>query len=810
MGSKNRLSLVWKPLLALSLLLAGWSPSQAAAPQEPPCPPSQGADCDQAARPGAVLFPTAPTATGGPDQFGYTWDDGAGAQSAWIDATGGTTIFTEMNNGVYQLDLPPGFNGGNGLPFYESTYTSVYVSSNGLVGFNDSLSQWGASLENLPVPLEYEFPQAFVAPFWDDLIVGGDTNDGAVYWTTGTHASWGDYLVIEWYQITKLLAVDLLTFEVVLYANGNILFQYQTLNGDLNSVTVGIEDGDGVDGLQYRYNNTGEPLAAGKDILFTRPDPSFRTKAFPLRRDAFAVGGEASFKFYVRNTGEKGNDIYELDVAPSTWGVSLYDGSSGSPLRDNTGDGKPDTNTLAQGSTFTVVVKVSAPVGAVVGAEATLNLTVISKNLPTKTRVVQFRLAVPTPFAQSYRQGNLVSTDLIAPQSRYTFIEHTEYRGSTFIMNGAGEHRYLGLWEHNEQSVPYTHLYSIMFSGTGLELSEKFQLTDHDKPENAGKEIRDSIPAAVIAPNGNIGVAWKRQVTHLTGPDTGKTNRNVFFAVLNTDASGFVQTELDVTQVMTYYAPGEPGSISFGDVRIQATADSKFVLSWTKKKDITITDIYRAVYQSNGAPLMGATVLFPENPSDSINYSDPALMDYLDNLSRQRVLLFYFVHDSSLGSPVDRLYYVVLNTNGGLEIGQTLVHEGFGYGPDAIQLSNNQVALAWTDSTQDTDRIAFKILPQSLSPQPPTQFLTNPDGRPAGFVSVTRDASGRAVFTWGDAKWSQRLYYALVGSGAILTQPLVFKYLQLGPLSGLEANGTGLGNAAYIVMYRLQLPYLRK
>ena len=44
------------------------------------------------------------------------------------------------------------------------------------------------------------------------------------------------------------------TFQVLLYPDGTIIYQYLDMVGDLTSATVGIEDATGTDGLQVVYN----------------------------------------------------------------------------------------------------------------------------------------------------------------------------------------------------------------------------------------------------------------------------------------------------------------------------------------------------------------------------------------------------------------------------------------------------------------------------------------------------------------------------------------------------------------------------
>jgi uncharacterized repeat protein (TIGR01451 family) len=81
-------------------------------------------------------------------------------------------------------------------------------------------------------------------------------------------------LAIEWADVRRFSGSHSLTFEVILHEGSNrILLQYHTLDGasaDGDSATVGIEDGGGLEGVEYQYNGTGpgQPLHAGLAVEF--------------------------------------------------------------------------------------------------------------------------------------------------------------------------------------------------------------------------------------------------------------------------------------------------------------------------------------------------------------------------------------------------------------------------------------------------------------------------------------------------------------------------------------------------------------
>ena len=59
------------------------------------------------------------------------------------------------------------------------------------------------------------------------------------------------------------------TFQLILNDNGEILVQYNSMTGIVNSATVGIENEDATIGLSANYNDAGGLIADGVAVLFT-------------------------------------------------------------------------------------------------------------------------------------------------------------------------------------------------------------------------------------------------------------------------------------------------------------------------------------------------------------------------------------------------------------------------------------------------------------------------------------------------------------------------------------------------------------
>ncbi|HBY94150.1 MAG TPA: hypothetical protein DEP84_09345 [Chloroflexi bacterium] len=192
----------------------------------------------------AMAQVTASPPYGQPDAFGYVQLDSTrpgGPAFAWVDATDGVTS-TVTGNNSFGGPFPIGFS----FLYYGNSYTQLYFSTNGLVTFGSGSVAYNNNI--LPDPSS---PNNVLAVLWDDLQVPASS---AIYYKQGGTAP-DRYFVVEWYNVSpRGDTAHPLTFEVVIYENGIILFQYLTLSGSLNSSTVGIEESTGTTGVLYAYN----------------------------------------------------------------------------------------------------------------------------------------------------------------------------------------------------------------------------------------------------------------------------------------------------------------------------------------------------------------------------------------------------------------------------------------------------------------------------------------------------------------------------------------------------------------------------
>lgn len=186
---------------------------------------------------------------GGPDGFGYVWvdsDEEGGPAFNWIDISSlGTEITGSLDDDNYVGPFPIGFD----FPYYGNTYSYFYVGSNGIVGFSavDMQARVRTPLPNAATPND------ILAWLWDDLDITNENNPGghAYYYSDGSR------LVIQFVDYPEYRGDpgDVVTAEVILNADGSIMYQYNTIGAgfDVQNCTVGIENADGTDGLQVVY-----------------------------------------------------------------------------------------------------------------------------------------------------------------------------------------------------------------------------------------------------------------------------------------------------------------------------------------------------------------------------------------------------------------------------------------------------------------------------------------------------------------------------------------------------------------------------
>jgi len=223
----------------------------------------------------------------GPDAYGYYCYDNTDVNSGrapsydWYEIAppGPGSIIPQITNsdaGIDTLTLPFTFR------YYGQNYNEVTVAINGFLAAGRTNYRNG---NNSPIP-DTVGPNAMIAPFWDDLnandTLHGGNGDVYQYFDDDNHRWIFEFKDVAHYDRNSVRE----TFQAILLdpvyyptptSDGDVIFQYQTV-GDASGNTVGIENYNETDGIQYLFNNnyaaTAAPLNAGRAVRFTTWGPN--------------------------------------------------------------------------------------------------------------------------------------------------------------------------------------------------------------------------------------------------------------------------------------------------------------------------------------------------------------------------------------------------------------------------------------------------------------------------------------------------------------------------------------------------------
>ena len=182
------------------------------------------------------------------DEFGYAWAGSAidtnAVDYSWIDISDDNTVLEFDNN-----DTAAEINIGFDFPFYEDNLSQCLINPNGWIGFYEDDNGW-----NNQSLFDEETPNGAIFGFWDDLnpaYSGNEVGSGIIKYHSNQDrlVVWFDN-VIHWTDINRIY-----DFQIVLHNTGEINLNYQSMQGELQSATVGIKSPDGSYGLQVVYND---------------------------------------------------------------------------------------------------------------------------------------------------------------------------------------------------------------------------------------------------------------------------------------------------------------------------------------------------------------------------------------------------------------------------------------------------------------------------------------------------------------------------------------------------------------------------
>ena len=193
---------------------------------------------------------------GNPDAFGYQWadsDDVGGPVFDWLDISASGKIAGTGDDEI----LGP-FLLGFDFQYYGSTYNSLGICTNGFLSFTSIFPAY----DNKGIP-EWRSPNNILAPFWDDL---NPNAGGTIYFKSDPQ---NQRFIVQFDEVVRRDTLVPETFQVILHADGSILFQYGDVQ-ETGHCTVGIENAAGDIGLLVNYDHDNY-LRDGLAILFEPP-----------------------------------------------------------------------------------------------------------------------------------------------------------------------------------------------------------------------------------------------------------------------------------------------------------------------------------------------------------------------------------------------------------------------------------------------------------------------------------------------------------------------------------------------------------
>jgi len=204
---------------------------------------------------------------GGPDEWGYEWRDNLeddGPEFEWIDINdleNVREIHLNDNQISCRLDLDWAF------PFYGEVFDQVFVCSDGWASF--TRLYFGGDVPDFPTDDEGWFGTMLISEGnWH-----GNQNDGGplFFWTNHE-----DMAIVTFNQWSAKDDGELADFQIILYRNGSIVYQYGDYFGEGNCFNnsergsgVGINGLGSGQGFQFVEPHQGEDyLTDGRAIAF--------------------------------------------------------------------------------------------------------------------------------------------------------------------------------------------------------------------------------------------------------------------------------------------------------------------------------------------------------------------------------------------------------------------------------------------------------------------------------------------------------------------------------------------------------------
>ena len=186
------------------------------------------------------------------------------------------------------------------FPFYGRAHDSLYISSNGVLGFDRDGLETGL---NQSIP-DGALPNALICPYWDDL---DPSRSGSIsYGAAGVAPN--RKFIVTWNRVPFSTVNAPLTFQVILEeTTQRIVFQYQEIQrnsptGGGSGATIGLENHGGFLSAKYLFNGN-RNLRDEQTIAFT-----------PLSSNGMIVGPERDLQAIREQNGTTAMSVSEFQL----------------------------------------------------------------------------------------------------------------------------------------------------------------------------------------------------------------------------------------------------------------------------------------------------------------------------------------------------------------------------------------------------------------------------------------------------------------------------------------------------------------
>lgn len=555
-----------------------------------------------------------------PFDFGYTvtypdWYD-------WVDAkTNGQPLNIEGVSGQKTVTLPFDF------PYYGLLYNQLTVDLNGMVAFSTPYpkDKYGLSV--------YEAPNNYIFACDNFLAVGSTYTDGDIYMVQGGTAP-DRYIAIEWYHAAPQHNLSkLMTFEIILYENGNFRIQYQSLP-EWWQMRLGFEN---LIGSEHWYYEGISNSIAGIAFLVEYPvsQDTARILVVPWQSNMFMYAGiQQTYFIDIYNNGSlpAGKDTYELDIQNANGIPVSFDllvGGIPTPLIDTNGNGTVDTGAILEGEMVRLRAHLEAPVTVIPGDYGVLHFSMVSAADSSVYAGSSLYLSIPGSFVEAYhnRDDSRIHVNSYSPvgviESSFPVgMISGEYPGPSVVQSPNGD--ILVVWTEarclGENCIQIQELYYAVLSSDGTIKHAPTRLTDWS---GATIYSMDELPAVAAAADGTFGISWLRFQINET--ESTRLN-NIFFTVIGSDGIP-VGSPMNVTGETTWipmYGIFDEG-VEIYRPQI-AVLENRYALTWEAYRhqtdNMVLSNAYYAIFDTQNQVIKTAT---NGTQHPLVSYHDPSI-----------------------------------------------------------------------------------------------------------------------------------------------------------------------------------------